>query len=110
MSKPLQELYCDTDNVGGVSVNVTQDSGISYHFHIAGSDIRKINDTYEFNLQLNNLSNYDFWSSAYLSVSVHNSKDGSPFSSPCIIRGAINGKSWFRYNKFICANENSLGQ
>ena len=95
LSRPLEKLYCDTDIVNGVSVYVTQESGDTYQFLIGGNDIRKINDTYEFTLQFNNHPNYDFWGPAYLSISVHNSKGASPFSSPCTIRGAVNSKSIF---------------
>ena len=77
----------------GVSVNITQESGDTLYFNIDGNDIRKINFTYEFTLNFNNHPNYDFWSPAYLSMSVHNSKDASPFTSPYTIRGAINSKS-----------------
>ena len=77
----------------GVSVSVTQETGDTYRFLIGGNDIRKINDTYGFTIQFNNYPNYDFWSPAYLSISVHNSKDASPLSNPCAIRGAINSKS-----------------
>ena len=71
-----------------VSVYVTQESGDTYQFLIGGNDIRKINDTYEFTLQFKDHQKYDFWRAAHLSISVHNSKDASPFSSPYTIRGA----------------------
>lgn len=94
MPKPLQKLYCDSDNVKSLSVNVTQESGDSCHHLIDGNDIKKIkHSTYEFTLQFDYCRNLNFWSPAYLSISAHNSRDASPFSSPYAIRGAVNGKS-----------------
>ena len=93
MPKPLQKLYCDVEYVKALSVNVTQEFGESCYQVINGIDIKKIKYYgYEFTFQFDNCPNLDFWSSANLSIAVHNSKDVSPFSSPYTVQGAVNSK------------------
>ena len=57
------------------------------NIHISGDNINKINNTYKFTMQLDNIY---FWNTINLSISVNNSVGASPYSDYYTIKGAIN--------------------